>query len=82
MALLELVNLGYTYLPRSEVTRLRESTSQYILRDIAFKALRKIRYKEKVLPMARGCMDKGRALNMTESQNIMRGKPWNYSGPY
>ena len=44
-ALLELVNLGYTYLPRSEVTRLRESTSQYVLRDIACEALRKINGK-------------------------------------
>ena len=41
-ALLELVNLGYIYLSRSEVTRLRESTSQYVLRDIACEALRKI----------------------------------------
>ena len=41
-ALFELVNLGYIYLPRSEVTRLRESISQYVLRDIAFEALRKI----------------------------------------
>ena len=41
-ALLELVNLGYIYLCRSKVTRLRESTSQYVLRDIACKALRKI----------------------------------------
>ena len=41
-ALLELVNLGYTYLSRPEVTRLRESTSKYVLRDIAFDALRKI----------------------------------------
>jgi len=30
-ALLELVNLGYTYLSRSVVTRLRESTSQYVV---------------------------------------------------
>jgi len=41
-ALLELVNLGYVYLSRSEVTRLRESTSQYVLRDIAFESLRRI----------------------------------------
>ncbi|MFC1498052.1 type I restriction endonuclease subunit R [Verrucomicrobiota bacterium] len=41
-ALLELVNLGYTYIPRAEISELRESTSQYILRDIAFKTLREI----------------------------------------
>lgn len=41
-ALLELVNLGYTYIPREEVMRLRENPSQYVLRDIAYKALRKI----------------------------------------
>ena len=41
-ALLELVNLGYTYIPRAKITEMRESTSQYILRDIAFEALRKI----------------------------------------
>ena len=41
-ALLELVNLGYIYLTRAEISRLRESTSQYVLRDIAFDALRKI----------------------------------------
>jgi type I restriction enzyme R subunit len=41
-ALLELVNLGYTYLPRAQVATLRDGPSQYILRDIAFEALRKI----------------------------------------
>ncbi len=41
-ALLQLLNLGYTYLSRKEVRKLRESSSQYILRDIAFKALRSI----------------------------------------
>ncbi len=41
-ALLELVNLGYTYLPRARVSELRESNSQYILRDIAFEGLRRI----------------------------------------
>ena len=41
-ALLELVNLGYVYLPRAEVTRLRESASQYVLREVAFAALRRI----------------------------------------
>jgi type I restriction enzyme R subunit len=41
-ALLELVNLGYDYLSRSEMTKLRESTGQYILRKHAFKALRAI----------------------------------------
>ena len=41
-ALLELVNLGYTYIPQAKITEMRESTSQYILRDIAFEALRNI----------------------------------------
>ena len=41
-ALLELVNLGYTYLPRADVASMRESASQYVLRDIAFAALRQI----------------------------------------
>jgi type I restriction enzyme R subunit len=41
-ALLELVNLGYTYLSRAQVAALRDGPSQYILRDIAFEALRKI----------------------------------------
>jgi len=41
-ALLELVNLGYTYLSREEINRMREGQSQYILRDIAFEALREM----------------------------------------
>ncbi len=41
-ALLELVNLGYTYLSRAKVAELRDGTSQYILREIAFAGLRKI----------------------------------------
>ncbi len=41
-ALLELANLGYKYIPRAEITAMRENTSQYILRDIAFEALRRI----------------------------------------
>ena len=41
-ALLELVNLGYTYIPRATIAEIREGTSQYVLRDIAFEALRKI----------------------------------------
>jgi len=44
-ALLELVNLGCTYIPRADVSRIREGTSQYVFRDIAFKALRKINGK-------------------------------------
>jgi len=41
-ALLELVNLGYIYIPRADLAQMRESTSQYVLRGIAFEALRKI----------------------------------------
>jgi len=46
-AILQLINQGYTYLSREEVRELRESQSQYILREIAFEALRKIN-EEKV----------------------------------
>ena len=41
-ALLELVNMGYKYLSRSEVRGMRDSASQYVLRDIACSALRSI----------------------------------------
>jgi len=41
-ALLELVNLGYTYISRAQISEMRESQSQYVLRDIAFNALRNI----------------------------------------
>lgn len=45
-ALLELVNLGYTYLSRDQIREQRESQNQYILRDIAFDAIRKINEKK------------------------------------
>lgn len=38
-AILQLINMGYTYIPRHEVEKYRESKGQYILRDIAKKAL-------------------------------------------
>lgn len=41
-ALLQLINLGYDYIPRNEVNNHRESKSQYILHNIAKKALRDI----------------------------------------
>ena len=41
-AILQLVNLGYAYIPRREIAMHRESNGQYILRDIAFDALRRI----------------------------------------
>lgn len=41
-AVLQLVNLGYDYIPRREIAMHRESNGQYILRDIAFNALRRI----------------------------------------
>lgn len=41
-AILQLINLGYDYIPRNEVNNHRESKSQYILHDIAKKALRNI----------------------------------------
>jgi len=45
-ALLQLQNLGYTYLTRSEVAKARDSKGQYILREIAFEGLRAINPKE------------------------------------
>lgn len=41
-ALLQLINLGYDYIPRNELNNHRESKSQYILHNIAKKALRDI----------------------------------------
>lgn len=41
-AILQLINLGYTYIGRNVVKKYRESNGQYILRDIAFNALREI----------------------------------------
>lgn len=41
-AILQLINMGYTYIPRHEVDNYRETKSQYILKDIAHKALRNI----------------------------------------
>ena len=33
-AILQLINMGYTYIPRHEVDNLRDGKNQYILRDI------------------------------------------------
>ena len=41
-AILQLMNLGYDYIPRREIAKHRESNGQYILCDIAFDALRRI----------------------------------------
>lgn len=41
-AILQLVNLGYAYIPHREIAMHRESNGQYILCDIAFDALRRI----------------------------------------
>ena len=41
-AILQLINLGYTYIPRYTVGEHRSSKSHYILTDIAFEAIRKI----------------------------------------
>lgn len=42
-ALIQLVNMGYTYLSRNDVRTLRQhNLNQYILTDIAFKALRRL----------------------------------------
>ena len=41
-AILQLINLGYTYIPRHEIEKYRYGKNQYILTEIAQKALRKI----------------------------------------
>jgi len=41
-AIIQLINMGYNYIGRRVVDTMRESHGQYILRDIAFDALRKI----------------------------------------
>ena len=41
-AILQLINLGYTYIPRHEAANHRDGLGQYILRDIACRALRRI----------------------------------------
>ena len=45
-AILQLINMGYTYIPRHEVDNLRDGKNQYILRDIAHKAIRTINPSE------------------------------------
>ena len=45
-AILQLINMGYTYIPRHEVDNLRDGKNQYILRDIAHKAIRAINPEE------------------------------------
>ena len=45
-AIIQLINLGYNYIGRHEVSKYRENNSQYILRDIAFEAIRKINSDE------------------------------------
>lgn len=47
-ALIQLINMGYIYIPRREVDKMRESHGQYILRDIAFGALRDINDPAKI----------------------------------
>ena len=41
-AIMQLVNMGYNYISRKDIDTHRESHGQYILRDIAFQALRNI----------------------------------------
>jgi type I restriction enzyme R subunit len=41
-ALIQLVNLGYAYIPRHKVNKLRDGNGQYILRPIAIDAIKKI----------------------------------------
>ncbi len=45
-AILQLINLGYTYIPRHEVDTRRDGKNQYILRDIAHQAMRAINPSE------------------------------------
>ncbi len=47
-AICQLINMGYSYIGRRDVDALRESHGQYILRDIAFKALRRINDADKI----------------------------------
>ena len=41
-AIMQLINMGYNYISRKDIDTHRESHGQYILRDIAFQALRNI----------------------------------------
>lgn len=47
-AIIQLINMGYNYIGRYEVEKMRESHGQYILRDIAFDALREINDPAKI----------------------------------
>ena len=47
-AIIQLINMGYSYIGRYEVEKMRESHGQYILRDIAFDALREINDPAKI----------------------------------
>lgn len=47
-AIIQLINMGYSYIGRHEVEKTRESHGQYILRDIAFDALRNINDPAKI----------------------------------
>lgn len=47
-AIIQLINMGYSYIGRHEVEKMRESHGQYILRDIAFDALRNINDPAKI----------------------------------
>ncbi|MCM1294494.1 MAG: type I restriction endonuclease subunit R [Muribaculaceae bacterium] len=47
-AIIQLINMGYTYIGRRDVDKMRESHGQYILRDIAFNALRAINDAAKI----------------------------------
>lgn len=47
-AIRQLINMGYTYIGRRAVDDMRESHGQYILRDIAFNALRAINDASKI----------------------------------
>lgn len=67
-AIIQLINMGYKYIPRHEIDKMRESHGQYILRDIAFEALRSINdiakisdasIREAVIDLERIKMDDG-----------------------
>lgn len=47
-AIRQLINMGYTYIGRRVVDAMRDSHGQYILRDIAFDALRQINDPSKI----------------------------------
>ncbi len=81
-AIVQLINLGYQYIGRHDIELYRESHGQYILRDIAFQALREINgqnisdnsIKEAILNLEKTKMDDGVvAASETVFSNLLAG---------